>query len=107
MANRINKHKSYLNLLQSGENIQQKALLKTASPEQTRILSEIVLNLLNGAIPISTKFREELYPYKDKLRKLSDKTLTTSVLKTSWSKFPLEILQKIIKATFSAIEEEK
>jgi len=98
MSNRINKHRSFLDLLQQGENIQKKTLLKTASDEQVRALSEIVLNIIGGVIPISSKIKADLSPHKNKLRKLCDKTQTNSELKRLWNKFPLEILKIIIKA---------
>ena len=70
-----------------------------------RILSEVVLNILGGVIPISSKLKQQLIPHKDKLRKLSDKTQTNCTLKRIWNRFPLEILQSIIKATLSFLDQ--
>lgn len=98
MCNRANKERSFLELLQHAENTQKKALLKTASDEQVRILSEIVYNILGGVIEISAKSKQDLLPHKNKLRKLGDKTQTYCALKRMWNKFPLEILKTIIKA---------
>ena len=104
MSFKLDKHRSFLNLLLNGENSQKKALLKTASDEQIRMLSEIVLNILGGVIPVSAKLRHDLIPHKDKLRKLGDKTQPNCVLKRNWNKFPLEILKNILKTTLTFID---
>ena len=97
MSTRVNKHKSFLKLLQTAEENQQKALLKTANISQIRILSEIVLNLLFGNLPISTKTKSSLQQHKDKLRKLADRNSSNQSLKKLWNRFPLEVLRNIIK----------
>ena len=101
---RINKHKPFLDLLHSSEKNQQKALLKTASTEQIRILSEIVLNILAGNIPLSSKFKSNLSRYKDRLRDLTDKNSSDETLKKKWNKFPVEILEIIIKIAFKFLK---
>ena len=97
---RINKHRPFLELLQSAEKNQQQALLKTATNEQIRILSEIVLNILIGNIPLTQKTKNNFSRYKDKLRELSDQTLPSETLKKKWNKFSVEILETVIKIVF-------
>ena len=104
MSRRVDKQRAFLQLLRSSEKNQQKAILKTASDEQIKTLSEIVLNLLAGHIPINIKLKRNLTKYKDNLRGLSDKSISISSLKQRWNKFPLEVLQNIIKIALAYIE---
>ena len=90
--------------MQTTEKKQQKALLKTATDCQIRILSEIVLNLLAGNIPISEKTKQNLKKHKEKLRKLSDRKSSVITLRKLWNKFPVDSLQTIIKLAVSYLE---
>lgn len=104
MPKRVDKHRSFLQLLRSSEKNQQKAILKTASDEQIKTLSEIVLNLLAGHIPINNKTKRNLSKYRDNLRDLTDKTIAVSTLKKRWNKFPVEVLVNLIKITLAYLD---
>lgn len=99
MSKRIVKAKHFLGLLTNAEKNQQRVLLKTATDEQIKSLSEIVLNLLAGYIPISHKLRRDLSKHKDKIRGVADRKIKISTLKQRWNKFPIEVLENIIKIT--------
>ena len=105
MPRRVDKHKHFLQLLRSGEKNQQKAILKTATEEQVKTLSEIILNLLAGYIPINSKTKRNLSKYKDTLRGVIDKKVPISTLRHRWNKFPLDALQNIIKITLLYLNE--
>lgn len=105
MPRRVNKHKHFLQLLRSTEKNQQKAILKTASEEQLKTLSEIILNLLAGNIPINFKTKRSLKKYKDNLRGVTEKKVAISTLRRRWNKFPLDVLQNIIKITLTYLDE--
>ena len=68
--NRIQKQKAFLKFLNSTNVKQRKVLIKNASPEQKRILIEIVLNILNGNVPLSSKQKKNLQKYKTSLRNM-------------------------------------
>ena len=97
MSKRVSKQVSFLRLLRSTEKNQQKALLKTASEEQIKSLSEIILNLLAGYIPLSAKTKRTLSQHKDKLRGVADRDATILTLRKRWNKFPIDVLENIIK----------
>ena len=104
MSRRVSKHKPFLQLLRSAEKNQQKAILKSASEEQIKTLSEIILNLLAGHIPINLKNKRDLAKYKENLRDLADKQTAISTLKQHWNRFPLEVLENIIKLTLAYLD---
>ena len=97
MSRRVSKQEHFLRLLRSAEKNQQKALLKSATDEQVKALSEIILNLLAGFLPISTKTKRSLSKYKDKLRGVVDRSVSVLTLKRRWNRLPTDVLENIIK----------
>ena len=98
MSTRINKHKPFSQLILTASKKQQKALLSSASPEQVKVRSEILLNLLSGNITISGKSKQLLRKHKDKIRELANRKSSVSTLKRLWNQFPLNILEHFIKS---------
>ena len=73
MKREWSKHLPYLQLLSETHRSQRQALVQTASTEQIRILSEIVLNLLEGNIPITPTQKKNLHTLESKLLTLIEK----------------------------------
>ena len=53
-----------------------KAIIKNASPELLKAISEIVLNMLKGIIPLSPQQKQRLSRYKNVFRALAKKGLS-------------------------------
>ena len=53
-----------------------KAIIKHASPELLKAISEIVLNMLKGIIPLSPQQKQRLSRYKNVFRALAKKGLS-------------------------------
>ena len=59
----MQKHLDFLDLLSKTHQIQQRALLETAEPDQVRPICECIYNM-HGNIPILQGIKEELIPKK-------------------------------------------
>ena len=73
-------------LIKSSSLKQQKALLNSITQDQLRALSEIAVNVLYGNIPLTTRTKAKLKPYKvfythlaDKKNSLKQKQLTSNI----------------------------
>ena len=53
-----------------------KAIIKNASPELLKAISEIVLNMLKGIIPLSPQQKQRLSRYKKEFRTLAKKGIS-------------------------------
>jgi hypothetical protein len=61
----MDKHKDMLNFLLSDVPVSQKSkLLKNVKEHQAKILSEIVVNILYGILPISDYYKRRMEPFK-------------------------------------------
>ncbi len=81
MSNKIQKHWNYIQLLTNTSDIQQKALLQSASTSQLGTIIEIVYNFLKGNITVTSTVFAHLKKYKHFLRKLTDKSTSIQVKK--------------------------
>ena len=70
-------HLSFVKLLSYCETKQQIALLQTASKEQIDVLSEIAFNFLIENIPSSDTQTKTLAQYKNAIRTVADKKVST------------------------------
>ena len=73
MSNVTRKCGSFIDLLSTAPHCQVNALLRTASDDQVRCISQIAANVLYGVIPIHHVYKSKLGEYKHVLRDLSDK----------------------------------
>lgn len=53
-------------------------ILRKANPNQIQALSEVALNLLQRNIPLRSKFRKQLYPYREVVRRLANENASPS-----------------------------
>ena len=81
---RARQHLPFLQLLKQTHLKQRKELLNTASSEQIKFLSEIVLNLLQGNIPITKRQKKILVPYEKIFIELSDRKNSIKKLRKLW-----------------------
>ena len=96
---RLNEHIPFLQLLSRTHMKQKSAVLETATSEQIKILSEIVLNLLNGNIPITNSQKKKLKTFEKQFISLSDKKITASNLKRMWIKYSNTLLNVLLTNT--------
>lgn len=73
MSQRVKKNKTYLQLLIGTHQAQQKALLSTISLEQLKAISEIALNILHGALPLTVSQKKVLNRHRNIIRLLGGK----------------------------------
>jgi hypothetical protein len=92
-------NKSFLHFL-SCDKEQRKAILKTTTDDQLKLLVEIVLNLLQGVIPTSNRTKNLLRSNKNNIGKVvedsTSKTLRRKRLAKISSEIPV-ILQSFLK----------
>lgn len=75
---KIVKEKEYLTLLAKTKNRKSRnALIDVATASQINALSELIINILNANIPLTSKTKNRLTRYKSDLRQLCRKTLST------------------------------
>ena len=84
---RLRAHKSFLHLLVHTHPKQRTALIRTSTPEQLGVLSEILLNIMREVLPISAKHRQQLMKYKDTLRLLVRKKLSNRAKRELLAKY--------------------
>ena len=93
-------NKSFLHFLSSCDKEQRKAILKTTTDDQLKLLVEIILNLLRGVIPTSYRTKNLLRSNKNNIRKVvedsTSKTLRRKRLAKISSEIPV-ILQSFLK----------
>lgn len=68
---------AFLQLLINCHKKQRRAILQTLSERQLRVLSEIILNLLRGNIPISSKEKRKLFRKRRALYQLASKRVSS------------------------------
>ena len=94
---------SFLHFLSSCHKEQRKAILQTTTDDQLKLLVEIVLNILRGVIPTSTRTRNLLRSNKSNIRKVVDdsisKTLRRKRLIKISSEIPVILLSFLILVT--------
>ena len=72
MSKRIWNNWAFLNLLLESKSLsQKKGLLKTATPEQVKAVSDIVANTLAGSLPLPPAGRHKLYRHRNLLREIA------------------------------------
>ena len=74
------RHQSFLlKLFRASQNQARAAqILRKATPHQIQALSEVALNLLQHNIPLRSKFRKQLYPFRQVIRRLANETTAPS-----------------------------
>lgn len=65
-------HRAQLNILKKSTPSNRKRLIKEASPQLVKIISECCLNLLKGNIPVSKNQKTKLKKYQKAIRKLGN-----------------------------------
>ena len=69
MKNIINQ-KHFIHTLKDSNSAVRKVLLKNATSEQRKAIMEIIVNILNGNVPLTSKQKNALSKHKNKLRNL-------------------------------------
>ena len=86
MQKRLRKHLPFLQFLLNTQLKQRKSVLQSSTPDQIKILSEIVQNLLEGNIPLTPKQKRILKPHEKKFVKVIGKKQSINRLRGNWSK---------------------
>ena len=77
MSKKVFKNWFFLQLLlESPSLIQKKTLIKTATSEQVKALSEVIANTLTGALPLPPDGRNKLHRFREVFREIAGKTTT-------------------------------
>lgn len=76
MRKTIKKFIPLLELLCNLEAKQRKTYLKTAKPDLLKFLSDIVHNFHSGVLKVSDEIVEKLRPYRNSIKKLTQKKLS-------------------------------
>ena len=106
MSQLLKKNASYISLLLQTENKKQAyALLQTATPEQTRALSEIAFNLLR--LPLGDEAAGEVRNKRKLLKRLSDKDINTklkSSLIANHRKLMIDVLHPVTEEILKLLQ---
>ena len=71
MSNKLSDGCHFLHFLLDTHPKQFDAILKTLNPHQTLLLSEIIVNLLNGYFELSDSEKKELHKFRTLLRRIA------------------------------------
>lgn len=100
MSKNLKENKEFLNFLQKASSKQRKEILKTANSTQLRALSECVLNVCAGNVPLSPgqflklkKKRKSLYKF---LKAKSNKTKKFVVQQGGFLPIVLSVLTPVL-----------
>ena len=77
MSKRLNNNASYLHVLAKGTHKQRQGVIQGANKELITCLCECALNVLNGNISLKPADKRRLKKYKQNLRSLADRKLST------------------------------
>ena len=77
MSKRLNNNASYLRVLAKGTHKQRQGVIQGANKELITCLCECALNVLNGNISLKPADKRRLKKYKQNLRSLADRKLST------------------------------
>jgi len=72
MERAVKQHAPFLHLLYTAESKQRQVLLETISDKQLQILSEVILNVYKGILPISRYYISKLKPYRQDIENIID-----------------------------------
>ena len=93
MSKRIWNNWAFLHLLlESPSLLQKKSLLRTATAEQAKALSEIIANTLAGSLPIPPAGRNKLYRFRKVLREVAGKVISLKRRKNLLTKHIRQVL---------------
>lgn len=76
MSGSINKHIDVLRLLYRGSKSTSFNIISHSSNNIIKVISTIALNIIKGVVPISTNEKVALSLYRDKVKKLTLKSIT-------------------------------
>lgn len=101
---KIARHADFLSLMQRTRNKRQRdQLIEMANASQIDSLSNIILNVLRGSVALSKVQHERLHKYKQCLRLLSDKKVSTINKKKQLQKHSGGFIAPLIAAAVPAI----
>jgi len=66
----IKQHHAYLQVLANANPKMRRVILQNSSPQQIHALVQVIVNILLGNVPISSKQKQKIAKYKNSLRKL-------------------------------------
>ena len=85
---RIKKVENYLHLLLNTSKVQARALLETSNPDQVLAISEIILNLLENQLPVSSNLSSHIAKNLSLFKKLSRRKVTErtkyNIIRKQW-----------------------
>ena len=85
---RIKKVENYLHLLLTTSKVQARALLETSNPDQVLAISEIILNLVENQLPVSSNLRRHIAKNLSLFKKLSGRKVAEktkySIIRKQW-----------------------
>jgi hypothetical protein len=79
----LKKHAPFLRILQTTTSrLQRKALLDTITNDQLKVLVEVTVNVLRGALPLTKSYKVKLQKHKKLIRALGDQSISLKTKKT-------------------------
>lgn len=104
MSRAVQTQIPFLELVQSTSVKQRKALLQTLTKDQFYALSEIILNVYKGTVPVSDYYVKKLLPFKRSIQMMTQKHVSgkrkKKLLVTKHAMLPL-----LIKPVLSMLKE--
>jgi len=76
MGGRIRQHAAFLRLLQESSTKQRKVLIESISNVQLDALSQLILNIVQGNVPISDAYIKKLKRHKDVIHSLATRKVS-------------------------------
>ena len=101
MSVKVQRNTDFLTLLARSKPQLRRALLEKCNGDQADCLCELVLNLLEGKLPVSKEDVSELKRVKKVLRTLRSKKVPLTKKKKLFKKISLPLVNKIVKPALS------
>jgi len=76
MSGRIRQHATFLRLLQESTPRQRKAVIESITNTQLDALSQLILNIVQGNIPVTDSYIKKLKRYKDIIHSLATRKVS-------------------------------
>ena len=73
MIQELKSNSAFLNLLHSSHAKQRKALLKTMTQNQLKVLIEVIYNIFKGTLRLSKYYIKKLFPHRTTIRSIASR----------------------------------
>ena len=101
MSENVQNNADFLTLLARSKPTLRKALLEKCNDDQANCLCELIVNLLDGKLPMSEETISKLKKNKKVLRELRNKNISLTEKKRKFNKVAVPLVNEIVKPSLN------